>query len=849
MAVLNDMIANYNFKDLSKFIEDLKFLFARGGGAEEIDGDYKPRSVMQKIWGILFIAVQIILLFLVIIYTYKLLTGGYPRFLIDMLTFKFSNKLNTTKEFGGTDGIFFKQIYEMTEPPLSDGVLRVESSGVELRDTDLFSRDIFQAVKDNIENVYEPLAKYEKTSLSLQEYYLYHDVIFDALGFKQLVDNNQPNIKTRSEKIKNVVDNVIGNYLEFYTKTTQLENNVNCSFIDGSSQKDRKKNDSNRKAKENILKEHMNTYDMKRVDTSRKFAERFPNISDNPQCTSSLSDYYNAIINNDNRFKNLRQSALQLQRLMGDIQRRKANTKQERLQKNNDIKAANKAFKQTRIDIVSIQRNAMNEAMDKQDADQQKMNKNMEEGTFTKGYFRTLTQRVKGLVNYKEQDFTVPNNEVQKGKNFSIYVPYFSVYHLYYNANKSRFDTLYKDLSTEEVIAFLFLKDIEDVIEAQTNATSDIDDNGGNNSKTIKSVFSVCERLIQNFWVYEKLGYTVTDALANSNVKDLLTCCQYISFEDKNRMDKVFTEVVANKDKFIVAYSNRGAGLIVEDNYSYYWLEILHGIYRVNANQAVYENFRNEFQGLITDGDVVSRKNSILAFLNLPINLQGKEDVRVKFDISRELYVYMVTHPLFVAVYLSFDNHVTYNKVIGIFMTILNDNPEIKKLLLSPQSFTVTEVKNAIDVLENDIAGTKRCLLTLQLCNMYINQYKTELTLKPRGNDKNNKEPSYSQFISKVGYKTLTNDQIIVDYETFFKRLFKPFYIDFIEGRMIAAWRRAFDGKKFDPNNNTGYWREFRSLYVDYYGRNVSAMKDGAWRQLSKYAKPRWGKQNEFDKT
>lgn len=840
MAVSNDMISNYNFKDLSKFVEDLKFLFARGGaGTEVLEG----KTVLMIVWSWVFFILQIAILVILIVMIYKFLTGGYSRFLIDILTFKFSNKLNMAKEFGGTDGIFFKQIYEITEPPLSDGIVRVESAGVDLRDTDLGSRDIFQAVKDNIENVYEPLAKYDKTSISMQEYYLYYDVIFEALGFKQMVNNNQPNIQQRSNKVKEVVDYVIGNYLEFYTVTTQLENNVSCSFIDGNSQKDREKNDSNRKARENILKEHMKTYDIKRVDTSRKFAERFPNISNNPQCTSSLSEYYNRIINNDDRFKNLRQSAIQLEGLMRDIQRRKANTRQERLQKNNDIKAANKAYRQTRIDIVSIQRNAMNEAMSKQDADQQKMNKNMGEGTFTKGYFRTLTQRVKGLVNYKEQDFTIPNSEVQNGKNFSIYVPYYSVYQLYYNANKSRFDTLYRDLSTEEVIAFLFLKDIEDVIETQSNTISDVT---GENNKSTKSVSSVCERLIENFWVYEKLGYTVSNALVHPSVRDLLTCCQYISFDEKNRMDKVFTEVVANKDKFILAYSNRGTGLIVEDNYSYYWLEILHGIYRVNANQAVYEHFRNEFQSLMTYGDVASRKSSVLAFMNLPIYIQEKEDVRAKFDISRELYDYIVSHPLFVAIHLSLDNPVTYNKVIGVFMTILNDNPETKKLLLSPQNYTVTDIKKVFNVLESDIAGTKRCLLTLQMCDMYINQYKTELTLKPRGNSK---EPSYSQFISKVGYKTLTNDQIIVDYETFFKRLFQPFYIDFIEGRVFAAWRRAFEGKKFDPNNNTGYWREFRSLYVDYFGRKVTAMKDGAWRELSRYAKPRWGKQSEFDNT
>jgi hypothetical protein len=198
---------------------------------------------------------------------------------------------------------------------------------------------------------------------------------------------------------------------------------------------------------------------------------------------------------------------------------------------------------------------------------------------------------------------------------------------------------------------------------------------------------------------------------------------------------------------------------------------------------------------------------------------------------------------------LSSDNPIVYNKIIALLTDIINDNSEAKKYLLNPTEYTTDILKSAFGVLENEMMGIKKCLLTVQICNIYMTQYKNELTIKPRDNTKNNKTPSYSQFVSKVGYKSLTNDQIILDFEMFFKKLFKPFYVDLVEGRVLAAWRRAFDGKKFDPKNNIGYWREFKSLYVDYYGTLVSRMKNDIWRELSKFAKPRWGKMNEYDKT
>jgi hypothetical protein len=365
---------------------------------------------------------------------------------------------------------------------------------------------------------------------------------------------------------------------------------------------------------------------------------------------------------------------------------------------------------------------------------------------------------------------------------------------------------------------------------------------------------SVIHRLISNFWGYEKLSYCVQNAFSNPMYKNLMTSCQYIYFEETSKMEGAIQEVITNKDVFLDAYANPllSQRLVVTNNYTFYILEILNGLTSFDVSNKVYETYVQQITPLMKNGNIASRKNVLLAYLNLPTSIQDKEDIKTKFDISPTLHKFMVLHPVFMSVYLTSNNPDIYGNIIKMFFNILDQQKEFKKVVMEPKQYTLDKLKLALKYLENNISLLKQCLLTLQIADMYTNQYKTELTLKPRGGIKDTRYPNYTQFVSKIGYKTLTNEQIISkdDYKGFFKSLFTPFYLDLIEGRIFTAWRRAFEKQKFNPQNNTGYWREFRSLYVDYFGRVMNQVQKDIWAELKRSTiQPRWGKRDEFDKT
>jgi hypothetical protein len=672
---------------------------------------------------------------------------------------------------------------------------------------------------------------------------MYYDVIYNALGFQDMVIDNKPNMITRKERIQNTINNVIGDYTKFYADAVQLENSVRCLFNDGKTQKDR---DQFELAKDIALPKYeafKTMYDIEKIDSSFRYAERFPDLKDKPSCANSLTDIYNRLLKKHKQHDKLVILYKQLDAELSATRTRITKSIDERARKNYDILNIESKQKQLKLDIASIQRDVRNNALQLQQDIQKSMNENINTQKISDGYFNTQ----KGLVNYADKTLTTPNNSLDKKRHYSVYVPYFSMYHLYYNVHKHEYGKGFENVGKNDVIAFLFLKDVESHMMTPPIEKSH------QNDTSVKSR-SIGERLIRNFWAYEKIGNAVDLALNNAKVKDLMTTGQYIYFEETSRMENALNSIVANKEqviKVLNTFINPPELIETNNNYTYYILELLIAIkaQELSKSRNIFQRYVNEVELLISFNTVPNRKNTLLAFLNLPSSIQSKDDVKQKFGISSKLYEFMIMHPMFMSMYLANVNPDVYDNVAKLFLNSLNKQPIIKKIIFDPKNYTVEGLNQAFAYLESDISSLKKCLLALQVVNMYTSQYKTELFLKPRGDTQNTKYPSYSQYVSRQGYKTLTNDQIILDYESFFKKLFKPFYIDLVEGRMFSAWRKAFDGKKFEAKNNTGYWREFRTLYVDYIGGIMTQLKSDIWKELSKYSKPRWGKRDEFDKT
>lgn len=90
---MEDPSYKFNFKDLSRFLKDFQYLMQRGGGVlfnNKTGVDKK--SIPRMIIGWVVLVFQFILIIIVLYTLYIIIFKGYPRIIIDLLTFNFSNK-------------------------------------------------------------------------------------------------------------------------------------------------------------------------------------------------------------------------------------------------------------------------------------------------------------------------------------------------------------------------------------------------------------------------------------------------------------------------------------------------------------------------------------------------------------------------------------------------------------------------------------------------------------------------------------------------------------------------------------------------------------------------------------
>jgi hypothetical protein len=84
----------FNFKDLSRFTDDLMYLLQKGGRDKQIFDKLKDKSFAEKIIKWVVIIFKLILIVVALYVLYILIFRGYPRAFINLATFKFSNKQN-----------------------------------------------------------------------------------------------------------------------------------------------------------------------------------------------------------------------------------------------------------------------------------------------------------------------------------------------------------------------------------------------------------------------------------------------------------------------------------------------------------------------------------------------------------------------------------------------------------------------------------------------------------------------------------------------------------------------------------------------------------------------------------
>ena len=122
------------------------------------------------------------------------------------------------------------------------------------------------------------------------------------------------------------------------------------------------------------------------------------------------------------------------------------------------------------------------------------------------------------------------------------------------------------------------------------------------------------------------------------------------------------------------------------------------------------------------------------------------------------------------------------------------------------------------------------------MLNIYFTHYRDSVV---------ERDPVSKVKLSRDGFIEIYDQQnISPEFASFFGRLFEPFKRDFLDGKIKAAWKKAFIGKRFDPNlkndkYNLSYWRDFNSFWVDFMGKKMDGMMKSWWKNFKDYTKAR----------
>jgi hypothetical protein len=87
------MSYNFNFTDLSRFMDDFTYLIQKGGRFNKIFSE-KTKNILERVIYWFVLIVKFILIIIAIYVLYIILFKGYPRLIVNLIMFKFSNKEN-----------------------------------------------------------------------------------------------------------------------------------------------------------------------------------------------------------------------------------------------------------------------------------------------------------------------------------------------------------------------------------------------------------------------------------------------------------------------------------------------------------------------------------------------------------------------------------------------------------------------------------------------------------------------------------------------------------------------------------------------------------------------------------
>lgn len=809
------MISNYKFQDLAQLVNDLKFLMARGGGPTD---RLTKMTAMLEVVTIIFWHVLKFVVVLIVLYTmYHLVFKGYPRFPLDLSKWKFYNKLNFKAELS-SNNLLYNNLNDLaTDEGLMKAFKDYSDLGLTLNTTNVFSKLLTNIMQNYSEGFKDDKHRVEA---AMKDYFAYYDVITDKLGLKGMDLSSKRSLlmMLKQDVFNNFVkiDGLPTNFAAFYDLLMDKEFGILCLANDG---KNAKKRDSISKKKKQLrknLNELMDRYNIVKVETVKNFAKKFmdPEFVLNDEkssiCKRQDNVVNNYLITNPDfiELQKKKQDALiDLKKLEIILKHVKGRTKENK----NKKKALVKQIKDIDQQLMKLQAVATSNA----DKLQQQMSTVKNPVQFSK---------VSDLISVKDGQPDITSTS-DSSKYFSVFVPCYDIYSSYYEENKDKYKHLEnlnsnsdKGLTEKEIIAYIFLSDLQNI----------------NNRKQGKANVDiiVIEKILDIYLGIEEVIDT-SRKIITVNQKDLSSkqlppksLLQFISFPDESAYSRSVAEfysIIDDKKTATIALTAYQTDkqevfdkLGVTEEYTYYLLEL----YYCGMNPNAFKHFRQ-----LSDFD--QRQPNVVSFINLPPELRNTKTIQDKMEVSEETLQFIKHHPLFTWVFLhpEYNTDNVYKQVLAMLSSGIFGLPfGVGMGVINVEEQSLVEFQKLMKDFQKRIHNMKKIIIASQMMYMFFVVYRDDVLEK----DKQTKMK-----VVQNGYVSLYNEQNVSYYvEPFFKRLFKPFKLDFIDGRIYGTWRRTLTGFFRSRNHPNSFWREFKALYIDRLGKIMDQMLKSFWKKL-----------------
>lgn len=834
------MISDYKFQDLAKFIEDVKFLIAKDGGAS-IAQAATGGTTIELIFRVIKLFLLWVFLVIMIYVIYKIIFYGYPRFPIDLMKFKLNNKVDVKKVVGDVNGPLYKHVMLLKEPRMEDALEYFKKQGFSLLNEECTNDNctsIFHDLDRIITEEYEAEFNASAVEEAMNNYYKYYEAITSKLGLKGLSSQN------RVIKLKGVYDTVFTDYLTFYGNEILLrENSIQCMKNNGKDDKKRGELNEVKKALIRELETIMKNTNCKRINTECEFARLFVDPNFRLTCNDDMKKLVQQQLNRmgykqkADRFKKLEREIRDKERKLqfsGFLKKKdKRETKKKLAERKNERNLV-------KIEIIDMKREATEIVKSNM------KNKPPELSVANPTY--------KDIITYQGDDRVYPNTDrnIARNKNmqYTVYVPCYDMYKQYYVVNR---ETMFANFSgptdngmtEDEIIAYIFLTDIEKLMyNAEVKKMNQNNDLEEDPSKVLEVKPTLINRFINTYNAIESMTGRVSELLSSPNSP--IEIAKYLIIADDNTLDSSIAEFDKYKKEikaYYADYEQKVRTVSISNDYTYYLMELfaymleLEGKTPGTKMDYIYDRYVRQFNTFEYN------TSALIAFLNLPVVQQRNNEIRKKFGITKQLMLFIKSHPLFSLLHLNnkstFNPKDLYHKIMSMFLDLCSSNSRIKSIVYEVDKASITDIGEVIRHVQRRVFEIKEVIVSLHMLNLYFTRYRDSVV---------ERDPETKVKISRDGFVEIYDQQNISPaFASFFGRLFEPFKREFLDGKIKASWKKAFISQRFNPDlkkdkYNLSYWRDFNSFWVDFMGKKMDGMMKAWWKNFKTYTK----KNNRF---